>query len=82
MHDLLQWPVEVDSFLCELSLAMLRVFIWFILDHLNPFPSITLLVTVFTDHVKLPNPVLQDKNEKKKVHILLSEQIHFRELAV
>lgn len=52
-------PVEVDSFLCELPLAVRRVFIRFILDDLHPFPSIALLVAVFTDHVQLPNPVLE-----------------------
>lgn len=62
------WPVEVDSFLCELSLAVLRVFVWLILDHLHPLSSITLLVTVFTDHVQLPNPVLED-NEKSTAKI-------------
>lgn len=60
------WPVEVDSFLCELSLAMLRVFIRLILDHLHPLSSITLLMTVFTDHVQLPNPVLEDNKKKHR----------------
>lgn len=69
------WPVEVDSFLCELPLAVLRVFIRFILDHLHPFSSITLLMAVFTDHVQLPNPVLEDKTQQW-VHKLSSDNGH------
>lgn len=44
---------------------MLRVLKGFILDHLHPFASITLLMTVFTDHVELPDPVLKDRNAVK-----------------
>lgn len=65
-RDSVHQPVEVESFLCELSLAVLRVFIWFVLDHLHPFSSIALLVTVFTDHVQLANPVLEERKKKKK----------------
>lgn len=64
-RDIFNWPVEVDSFLCELSLAVCRVFIGFVLDDLHPFPSITLLMAVFTDHVQLPNPVLEDKTQRE-----------------
>lgn len=58
-----QWnfsvPVQVYPFFCQLSQAMLGMNIWLILHHLHPFSSTTLLTAVLTDHVQLPNPVLE-----------------------
>lgn len=58
--------VEVDSFLSELACSMLRVLVWLILDHLHPFSTFTLFMTVFTDHVQLANSVLKDRQETNK----------------
>lgn len=54
-------PVQVDSFLGQLSRTILGVNIWLILHHLHPFSSTTLLTAVLTDHVQLPDPVLEAK---------------------
>lgn len=56
--------IEVDSFLCELARSMLRILVGLVLHHLHTFSTFTLLMTVFTDHVQLTNPVLKDKWEK------------------
>lgn len=58
--------VEVDSFLGELSRAVLRVFVGLVLDHLHALPTLTLLVAVFADHVELTDPVLKGQEEKCK----------------
>lgn len=58
--------VEVDSFLGELSWSVHGILIWLILDHLDPFPTLTLLMTMFADHIELTNPVLKDKQEAEK----------------
>lgn len=52
-------PVQVDSFLGQLSGAILGVNIWLIPHHLHPFSPTTLLTAVLTDHVQLPDPVLE-----------------------
>lgn len=58
--------VEVDSFLGELSRAVLRIFVRLILDHLHALPTFTLFVAVFADHVELTDPVLKGQEEKCK----------------
>lgn len=55
-------PVEVDSFLCELPLAVQRVLVGLVLDDLHAFASIALLMAVFADHVQLPDTILEDKH--------------------
>lgn len=60
--------VEVDSFLCELAWSVLGVLIRLVLDYLHTFPTFTLLMTVFTDHVQLANPVLKDSRQKTNKH--------------
>lgn len=62
MHSL----VEVDSFLSELSWSVLGILIRLVLDHLHPFSTLTLLMTMFADHIELTNPVLKDKQEAEK----------------
>lgn len=62
MGAMFLWPVEVDSFLCELALAMNWVFKRLVLNNFYPFPSIALLMAVFADHVQLSDPVLEDKD--------------------
>lgn len=58
--------VEVDSFLGELSRAVLRIFVGLILDHLHALPTLTLFVAVFADHVELTDAVLKGQEEKCK----------------
>lgn len=56
---------------------MLGVVIWLVLDHLHPLPTFTLFVTVFTDHVQLANPILQDRHKQtEKLHIRLIVLLH------
>lgn len=52
-------PAEVDSFLGQLPRSVLGVIIWLIPHHLHPLSPTTLLTAVLTDHVQLPNPVLE-----------------------
>ena len=52
-------PGKVNSFLCELSLAMFRVFARLVFHHLNPFTLLALFMTVFGNHIKLADSVLQ-----------------------
>lgn len=59
--------VEVDPFLGELSRSVHGVLIGLVLDHLHPFAAVTLFMTVFADHIKLANPVLEDKQIKLRL---------------
>lgn len=52
-------PAQVDSLLSQLSQSILGVSIWLIPYHLHPLSPTTLLTAVLTDHVQLPNPVLE-----------------------
>lgn len=63
--------VKVDAFLCELARSMLRVFIGLILHHLHTFSTLTLLMTVFADHIQLANPILKHQRGDKKKEALI-----------
>lgn len=52
-------PAEVDSLLGHLSGAVLGVNVWLVLHHLHPLPAAALLAAVLTNHVELPDPVLE-----------------------
>lgn len=52
-------PVQVDAFLRQLSLAVLRVDVRLVLHHLHPVPAAALLTAVLADHVELADPVLE-----------------------
>lgn len=54
-------PVEIDSLLSELPIAMVRVLKGLVLHDLHPFSPVALLVTVFADHIQLSDFVLQSK---------------------
>lgn len=56
--------VEVDAFLGELSRSVHGVLVRLVLDHLHPFAALALLMTVFADHVKLADPVLQTTSKQ------------------
>lgn len=56
-------PVEIDSLLRELPIAMVRVLKGLVLHDLYPFSSVTLLMAVFADHIQLSDFVLQIKQE-------------------
>lgn len=60
--------VEVDSFLGELSRAVLRIFVRLILDHLHALPTFTLFVAVFADHVELTDPVLKGQEGEMQIN--------------
>ena len=51
-------PGQVNSLLCELTLPMRWVIMWFIPENFNPLLCVTLLVAVFANCVQLPYPVL------------------------
>lgn len=55
-------PAEVDALLCDLADAVLGVCVWLVAEHLHPLPSHTLLTAVFTDHVKLTNLILKERD--------------------
>lgn len=48
----------MNSLLCELTLPMRWVIMWFIPENFNPLLCVTLLVAVFANCVQLPYPVL------------------------
>ena len=50
---------DVNAFLSELSLAMLRVLVRSVLHHLDPLPFLALFRAVLGYHVQLANFVLQ-----------------------
>lgn len=56
-------PVEIDSLLRELPIAMVRVLKGLVLHDLYPFSPVTLLMAVFADHIQLSDFVLQIKQE-------------------
>lgn len=53
-------PIEIDSLLGELPIAMVRVSEGFVLHHLHTFSSVALLMAVLANHVQLPDLVLQN----------------------
>lgn len=57
--------VEVDAFLSELSCSVHGVLVRLVLDHLHPFAALALLMTVFADHVKLADPILQEEQTNR-----------------
>lgn len=58
--------VEVDAFLGELSRSVHGVLVRLVLDHLHAFAALALLMTVFADHVKLADPVLEEGRTNKQ----------------
>lgn len=60
--------VEVDAFLSELSRSVHGVLVRLVLDHLHAFAALALLMTVFADHVKLADPVLEEERTNKQTN--------------
>lgn len=54
-------PVEIYSLLSKLPIAVVRVLEGLVLHNLHSFSPVTLLMTVFADHVQLSDFVLQSK---------------------
>lgn len=51
-------PREIDVFLCILPFTMLRMLAWLVFNDSNAFATTTLLAAVLSDHVQLPDTVL------------------------
>ena len=70
-------PGQVDLFFRVLSLAMLVMVTRLILDYGNTFATATLLTTVFSYHVQLPNAILYTPNQHHGHQNCLANVFHY-----